>query len=401
MAADVEQALKVFYCYAREDSALRDELAKHLRPLRREGLITEWHDREIEAGTHWEQEIEKQLNTSSIILLLISPDFINSDYAYGIEMEKAIKLHQADQARVIPIILRPSDWEHTPVATIQVLPADGKPITRWEDRDEAFLSVLRGVRRTIRDFQALLREKERAAKEQAGGERVQGEQVESEGAQREQIEPEKIQRKQADPIDIYRLMRGRSESKQPVTMKNFAAEANLSGQQAKQVQLIDGNAKHEGPGRVTTQETIAAQKRLSAIILSVIIGLAVVAIAFVVYSGLMTTQKITAPSWYYVVPIGFVAWAADMLTLWIWFVVIDGERSESIVGDLVQFKDDAGCLGIGFLIISTIVCFVGTYLSLLWLPWNDFFVKAGIAFGAAFVAPFILFWFIGWLEDLF
>src|SRR4051812_13771610 len=107
MRATSGTSIKIFYCYAHEDEALRNELEKHLRPLRRSGLISEWHDRQIEAGTDWEREIERHLNTASIILLLISPDFIYSNYCYGKEMKRALERHNCGDTRIIPVILRP------------------------------------------------------------------------------------------------------------------------------------------------------------------------------------------------------------------------------------------------------------------------------------------------------
>src|SRR5579863_6395499 len=99
--------LKIFFCYAHEDEALLNKLKTHLRPLQRQGLIEMWHDRDINAGTQWEREIDKHLNIAQIILLLISPDFMDSEYCYSKEMFRALELQKRDEAQVIPIILRP------------------------------------------------------------------------------------------------------------------------------------------------------------------------------------------------------------------------------------------------------------------------------------------------------
>jgi hypothetical protein len=143
-------ALKVFYCYARKDSILRDELEKHLAPLRQGGLITTWYDREILPGQNWEQEINRHLNSADIVLLLVSPSFIHSNYCYGIEMRRALERHQKKEIIVIPVILRPVEWEDTPMKALQALPTDGKPITLWRNRDEAFRDVVMGVGRVAR-----------------------------------------------------------------------------------------------------------------------------------------------------------------------------------------------------------------------------------------------------------
>ncbi len=148
---ELTQPVNIFFCYAREDELLRNELEKHLRILKRQGHIMLWHDREISAGTEWEREITIHLNTAQIILLLISPDFMDSDYCYSVEMVEAIKRHDAGEACVLPIILRPVHWEDAPFSKIQVLPTDGKPVTRWADRDEAFLDIAREIRKKVKE----------------------------------------------------------------------------------------------------------------------------------------------------------------------------------------------------------------------------------------------------------
>ena len=97
---------EILCCYAHEDQKLLNKLKAHLKPLQRQGLIDVWHDRDISAGTEWEQEIIKHLNEAQIILLLVSADFMSSEYCYSIEMKKAIEKHERGEARVIPVILR-------------------------------------------------------------------------------------------------------------------------------------------------------------------------------------------------------------------------------------------------------------------------------------------------------
>jgi hypothetical protein len=143
-------AVKVFYSYAHEDKILCVELEKHLGILKRQGQITGWHDRDISAGTEWEREIDTHLNVASIILLLVSPDFIHSEYCYSIEMRRALERHHAGEAIVIPVLIRPVDWEDAPFSKLQFLPTDRKPITSWSNRDEAFLDVAKGIRKAVR-----------------------------------------------------------------------------------------------------------------------------------------------------------------------------------------------------------------------------------------------------------
>ena len=157
MATDLAQAMKIFICYAREDEPLLRNLEKHLRALKRQGLIDPWHDREIIPGTDWKQEIDKQLNAADIILLLVSPDFIDSEYCYSTEMKRAM---ERGEAYVIPIILRHTYWKRTPFSRLQALPTDARPITDrfWSTIDEAFFSVTEGISETISQIQQIRNE---------------------------------------------------------------------------------------------------------------------------------------------------------------------------------------------------------------------------------------------------
>jgi TIR domain len=141
--------VEVFYSYAHEDASLRDTLEKHLSLLSRQGLIKEWHDRRIVPGTNWAQAIDEHMERASVILLLISADFLASDYCFGIEMKRALQRHQANEARVIPILLRPVDWNSAPFAHLQALPTGAKPITTWRNWDEAFADVAASIRKVI------------------------------------------------------------------------------------------------------------------------------------------------------------------------------------------------------------------------------------------------------------
>src|SRR5437870_13242283 len=143
--------VKIFFCYAHEDEQLLNKLKNHLFPLKRTGLIDIWHDRDISAGTDWEQQIKSHLNQAQIILLMVSPDFMVSDYCYGIEMQRALERHERGEAQVIPVILRPIYWQDAPFGKLQALPTDADPITssRWYNLDEAFFSVAKELRSII------------------------------------------------------------------------------------------------------------------------------------------------------------------------------------------------------------------------------------------------------------
>jgi hypothetical protein len=145
-------AIEVFISYAHEDQAFLKELEKHLANLKRQNIIASWYDGDIKPGEEWQAKIMERLNSAQIILLLVSADFINSDFCYGIEMDQALARQDAGQARVIPIILRPVDWKGAPFAKLQALPTGSKPVTRWPTHDDAFLDVVQGIHKAIDDL---------------------------------------------------------------------------------------------------------------------------------------------------------------------------------------------------------------------------------------------------------
>src|SRR5713226_3459022 len=149
MTQEALQPIELFYSYSHRDELLRKRLEKHLSALRQQGVITEWHDRKIVAGTDWKQSIDAHLMTAAVILLLISPDFLASDYCYGVEMQRALARQAAGETQIIPILLRPVDWESAPFASLPCLPRDGKPITQWKNQDEALVTVAKGLRAVI------------------------------------------------------------------------------------------------------------------------------------------------------------------------------------------------------------------------------------------------------------
>lgn len=141
--------LEVFCCYAREDQKMLAHLRKHLVPLERRSLIKIWSDADLNAGVEWEKELHGHLESADIILLLISPSFMSSDYCYSIEMRRAIERHDQESARVIPILLHPIIWRDTPFAKLQIVPRDTRPVAIWSNRDEAFNSVAESINQVV------------------------------------------------------------------------------------------------------------------------------------------------------------------------------------------------------------------------------------------------------------
>lgn len=142
--------MQVFISYAHEDEALRDELAKHLTVLRQQGFISDWHDRLIRAGQSWQSEIESNLRKADAVILLISPDFLNSHFCLKVELPLAVELSTSgSKIPLFPVILRPCDWEHTAIGKFQALPQDGRPVVMWESRDAAFAQVVKELRKVL------------------------------------------------------------------------------------------------------------------------------------------------------------------------------------------------------------------------------------------------------------
>jgi tetratricopeptide (TPR) repeat protein len=144
---------QLFFSYSHKDKVLRDQLETHLSTLKRENRISGWHDRRITAGTEWKGEIDEHLKSSSVILLLVTANFLASDYCHDVELRYAMEKHEQGSARVIPVILRPCDWKTTIFAKLQALPTDGKPVIDWKTRDNAFLNVVEGIRKAFDEME--------------------------------------------------------------------------------------------------------------------------------------------------------------------------------------------------------------------------------------------------------
>jgi CHAT domain-containing protein len=146
------KSVKLFCSYSHRDERYLDKLKTCLAGLKRQGLIEEWHDRKILPGQVWAEAIDENLKTSEIVLLLVSPDFMYSDFSYEKEMKQALDKDERGETRVIPIIVRPADWQWAPFGKLQALPKDGKPITTWSNRDRAWLNVVEGIRKAVEEL---------------------------------------------------------------------------------------------------------------------------------------------------------------------------------------------------------------------------------------------------------
>jgi hypothetical protein len=148
-SADFSNPLRIFYSYSHSDEWYREKLGNAIALLRRQGLIQDWHDRKIVAGYDWKNEIDQHVESADIILLLVSSDFIASDYCFGVEMSRALERKVNGSADVLPIIVRDVDLTNAPFAHLQFLPKDGLAISKWDDIDSAYKDVAIGLRTAV------------------------------------------------------------------------------------------------------------------------------------------------------------------------------------------------------------------------------------------------------------
>ena len=225
VASEIEP-VEVFFSYSHQDETLRDELAKHLSILQRSSVIDAWHDREITAGTEWADEIDAHLNSARVILLLVSPDFMASDYCYDIELKRAMARHRAREACVIPIILRSVDWRGAPFGKLQSLPHNGKAVTSWTNRDDAFFDVAQGIRKAIKDLTKARREVYRK-------EAIRQEVIRKEAIRQEAIRKEAIIRRIRQSLSIAKSHQALEQTLSEVEAFRERYPTNPEGQRLK------------------------------------------------------------------------------------------------------------------------------------------------------------------------
>jgi hypothetical protein len=144
----------VFIASALADTWCLRQLEAHLSMLKREGGISTWCNRQLMPGTDWAGVLDRRLEQALLILLLVSADFLASEYCYQVEVQRALELHEAGRALLVPVIVRPVDWKHAPFAHLHALPAAGRAITAWGNRDKAFVDVVSGIREAVRELAA-------------------------------------------------------------------------------------------------------------------------------------------------------------------------------------------------------------------------------------------------------
>jgi TIR domain len=142
-------AWRVFYSYSHEDAEIRDKLGTCLAPLKHQDKIVEWHDRKIAPGAEWHAEISAQLDSAHLILLLISADFLASEYCFGVEVERALARLKRNEVKVVPVLLRPCLWEDSRFSQLQIIPRDARPLTSFSSLDEALKAVAEEIKSIV------------------------------------------------------------------------------------------------------------------------------------------------------------------------------------------------------------------------------------------------------------
>jgi hypothetical protein len=136
--------IAVFSVSAEQDEALQSELEKHLALLQRQGVITTWQ--QSLAGAQWKEERAQALSDASLILLLVSADFLASDVCYEEQMQQALERQRGGAVQVLPILLRPVALTHAPFASLPMVPTNGKAVTLWNNQDAAWAHITEGIR---------------------------------------------------------------------------------------------------------------------------------------------------------------------------------------------------------------------------------------------------------------
>jgi hypothetical protein len=126
---------KLFVSYSHHDRSWLEQLKIHLALLIRRGLVHVWSDTRIGIGSRWKEEIETALSESDAAVLLVTPDFLASDFIWNEELPKLVA-HQKQGMQILPLIVRPCAWRIAPeLAALQSRPADGRPLALGNDAE--------------------------------------------------------------------------------------------------------------------------------------------------------------------------------------------------------------------------------------------------------------------------
>ncbi|MFM9949507.1 MAG: SUMF1/EgtB/PvdO family nonheme iron enzyme [Saprospiraceae bacterium] len=240
----MSKVVEIFIAYARKDSEYLGELRTHLAPLERSHRVKVWYDGKIEPGAVWEEAIKKHLHSSDIILLLVSADAIASDYFYDKELSDALKRHRAGEASVVPLIVRPCTWRATPLADLQAIPQNGRPVTDWPVRDNAYADAVESLWKMVERLNE--HRKEQAETERRQQSETEAARIASKRRQREAAEEKKrleTERRQREADErLAKLERYKAEAKKNLNRRDWLL-ASSAAQAALQIAPEDAEAR--------------------------------------------------------------------------------------------------------------------------------------------------------------
>ena len=156
LKSSMAQVIRIFLSCAEEDKDFLHALETQLSSLKREGLIKCYNRYGLSPGIDWQEKAKEYLNAADIILLLVSPAFVASDYCYTEEAAPAMALHNNEKTRVIPVIVRPLEWERLVFGGLASLPI-GKAVSMWSNKDDALSNIVKGIKETIDELTSRLR----------------------------------------------------------------------------------------------------------------------------------------------------------------------------------------------------------------------------------------------------
>jgi pSer/pThr/pTyr-binding forkhead associated (FHA) protein len=141
-------ALQAFISYSRRDEKMRRRLITSTAALSRDVPVQVWSDRAIEPGDSWSFAIDFRLGAADVFIALISSEYLASEACVA-ELDRALELRAQGHIALVPILLETCDWRHGPLSSIQLLPTDGRPISRWPSKDQAWSNIVDELRRTF------------------------------------------------------------------------------------------------------------------------------------------------------------------------------------------------------------------------------------------------------------
>lgn len=143
--------INIFISSVGADEAFRQEIKKRITILGRNIDLEVLYESEIKAGDDWRKEIKECFSQSEIVLLLISPDYVASEFHYTEILEKTIQKVKSGGSRVVPVHVRSVSWNELPIEELLPVPKE-KNLSAWEDRDAAFLHVKEEIKNVIENY---------------------------------------------------------------------------------------------------------------------------------------------------------------------------------------------------------------------------------------------------------